>query len=138
MGNTVAFLLKGVRSLRFVIVGIMLMLYCCFALLTSSCSSTAGNYNWAWWVVGAGAAYWIATEALDDSSDGQLTVENDTTLTLTIFVDNVVVGTVAPGGTASWSVDIGTHTLKAESGTYSATESYTWISGADFTWTLVP
>ena len=135
MGNGVALFLKAVRSLRFLVAGLLLVLYCVFALATTSCSSTAGNYNWAWWVLGAGAAYWLATE-YTSSSTSDLTVENQTTLTLSIYVDGTFVGTVGPDASRTFNVDIGTHTLRAESGDYVSTRSYTATSGYIFTWTL--
>jgi len=80
--------------------------------------------------------YYYFYEYQDGGTATELKVDNNSSKDLKIWVDNVLVGTVAKGAEASFAVAPGSHNLGAGVDTATITSTQNIPQGTIFTWTL--
>lgn len=81
-------------------------------------------------------AWWAYQEYGGDVTKVELTVVNNTTKTMIIWIDFNEQGSIVAGGSASYDVKIGAHTLQAGETVPEYSAVHTFVVGQPYSWTL--
>lgn len=102
--------------------------------LTSSCGQMESPIG-SLLMLGA-TAWWAYQEFGGAITKVELTVVNNTTKSMKVWIDFKEQGTIVPGGTAKYDVAIGPHTLQAGEIIPEYSTTHTFITGQPYNWTL--
>ena len=113
-------------------VWLFMCIFVATSLFTTSCSGITPLTGF----LILGAAGLVAMTAFDESSKVDLTVVNLTGNPAQVWIDFELVGTVQPGSTGVFPVNLGTHTLQAGETVPVFNKIHDFIPNQPFTWTL--
>jgi hypothetical protein len=103
-------------------------------ILTSSCGDMESPIG-SLLMLGA-TAWWAYQEYGGDVTQVELTVVNNTTKTMKIWIDFDEQGSIIPGGSAKYDMKIGAHTLQAGETIPEYSATHTFVVGQPYSWTL--